>query len=104
MVCGSLVASPSQTQAQGALSKEPSKPAANPKETQQLKRKAKNNQDEPATKRQQSSHVVELAVDKEAKEQGPSKQKICPRMEESLVVKVTKMTIRTRHDGLRTRK
>ncbi|QRW16637.1 LON domain serine protease [Rhizoctonia solani] len=60
--------------------KEPSKPAANPKETRQLKRKAKNNRDEPATKRQQPSRVVEPAVDKEAGEQGPSKQKIRPRM------------------------
>ncbi|GAB1526415.1 hypothetical protein RhiTH_009582 [Rhizoctonia solani] len=47
---------------------------------QQLKQKAENNRDQPATKRQKSSRVVELAVDKEAKEQGPSKQKICPRM------------------------
>ncbi|KAF8747942.1 hypothetical protein RHS01_11155 [Rhizoctonia solani] len=140
--------------------KEPSKPAADPKETRRLKRKAENNRDEPATKRQQPSRVVEPAVDKEAGEQGPSKQKIRPRMrpkrdptpepepksqlppapppppnppqqpqpqpeggkehpdggdgasstkssapshEESRVVKVTKMTIRTRHDGLRTR-
>ncbi|GAB1527613.1 hypothetical protein RhiTH_010789 [Rhizoctonia solani] len=122
---------------------------------QRLKQKAENNRDQPATKRQKSSRVVELAVDKEAKEQGPSKQKICPRMpqsegdkehpdggdgapstkslapkpreltpapdppptpkqtkrgrsgnipdEESPVVKVTKMTIRTCRDGLCTR-
>ncbi|KAF8749063.1 hypothetical protein RHS01_10382 [Rhizoctonia solani] len=142
--------------------KEPSKPAAGPKETRRLKRKAENNVNEPATERQQSSRVVEPAVDKEAEEQGPSKQKICPRMrpkrnptpepepksqlppppppppnlpqlqpqpqpeggkedpdggdgapsikslapshEESRVVKVTTMTIRTRRDALRTRK
>ncbi|QRW23166.1 hypothetical protein RhiXN_08202 [Rhizoctonia solani] len=60
--------------------KEPSKPAAGPKETRRLKRKAENNRDEPATERQQSSRVVEPAVDKEAEEQGPSKRKIRPRM------------------------
>ncbi|KAF8676116.1 hypothetical protein RHS04_06594 [Rhizoctonia solani] len=73
---GSLVASPPKEPCQ----KEPSKSATNPKEMQRLKQKAKNNRDQPATKRQKSSRVVELAVDKEAKEQGPSKQKIRPRM------------------------
>ncbi|KAF8749543.1 hypothetical protein RHS01_10033 [Rhizoctonia solani] len=95
---GSLVASPVQTQSlswflvkiklmcrqpKEPCQKEPSKSATNPKEMQRLKQKAKNNRDQPATKRQKSSRVVELAVDKEAKEQGPSKQKIRPRMPQS---------------------
>ncbi|GAB1528548.1 hypothetical protein RhiTH_011742 [Rhizoctonia solani] len=181
-----VLRSPAPVKPMEPCRKEPSKPAADPKETRRLKRKAENNRDEPATKRQQPSRVVEPAVDKEAGEQGPSKQKIRPRMrpkrdptpepepksqlppppppppnppqqpqpqpeggkehpdggdgasstkssapkprestpapdspptpkqtkrgrsrnipdEESRVVKVTKMTIRTRHDGLRTR-
>ncbi|GAB1525773.1 hypothetical protein RhiTH_008939 [Rhizoctonia solani] len=75
-----VLRSPAPVKPMEPCRKEPSKPAADPKETRRLKRKAENDRDEPATKRQQPSRVVEPAVDKEAGEQGPSKRKICPRM------------------------
>ncbi|QRW26735.1 hypothetical protein RhiXN_01330 [Rhizoctonia solani] len=75
-----VLRSPAPVKPMEPCRKEPSKPAADPKETRRLKRKAENDRDEPATKRQQPSRVVEPAVDKEAGEQGPSKRKIRPRM------------------------
>ncbi|KAF8748714.1 hypothetical protein RHS01_10626 [Rhizoctonia solani] len=73
-----VLRSPAPVKPMEPCRKEPSKPAADPKETRRLKRKAENDRDEPATKRQQPSRVVEPAVDKEAGEQGPSKRKISP--------------------------